>query len=131
MSLTQVIQIAIETGPTWMSMYSLFSESGANTRPRLDRVRHAVFESAATLRETEPVAIINSVPHTFRDSSVADPRQERPKRRVLAGRKQRFWERGQVAQVVERSPEKAGVGGSTPSLATILFNALTIPVALP
>jgi hypothetical protein len=28
-------------------------------------------------------------------------------------------ERGQVAQVVERSPEKAGVGGSTPSLATI------------
>ena len=26
---------------------------------------------------------------------------------------------GQVAQVVERSPEKAGVGGSTPSLATI------------
>jgi hypothetical protein len=26
--------------------------------------------------------------------------------------------------VVERSPEKAGVGGSTPSLATIFFNAL-------
>ena len=31
----------------------------------------------------------------------------------------RFRARGQVAQVVERSPEKAGVGGSTPSLATI------------
>jgi hypothetical protein len=31
-------------------------------------------------------------------------------------------ERGQVAQVVERSPEKAGVGGSTPSLAT-MFSA--------
>ena len=30
-------------------------------------------------------------------------------------------ERGQVAQVVERSPEKAGVGGSTPSLATIIL----------
>jgi hypothetical protein len=30
--------------------------------------------------------------------------------------------RGQVAQVVERSPEKAGVGGSTPSLATMFFN---------
>jgi hypothetical protein len=29
--------------------------------------------------------------------------------------------RGQVAQVVERSPEKAGVGGSTPSLATIFL----------
>ena len=28
-------------------------------------------------------------------------------------------EDGQVAQVVERSPEKAGVGGSTPSLATM------------
>src|SRR6516225_2753669 len=35
-------------------------------------------------------------------------------------------ERGQVAQVVERSPEKAGVGGSTPSLATksLRFNRL-------
>ncbi len=28
---------------------------------------------------------------------------------------------GQVAQLVERGPEKAGVGGSIPSLATILF----------
>jgi hypothetical protein len=32
---------------------------------------------------------------------------------------------GQVAQLVERSPEKAGVGGSIPSLATILFNDLS------
>ena len=31
----------------------------------------------------------------------------------------RSSQNGQVAQVVERSPEKAGVGGSTPSLATI------------
>src|SRR2546423_12756021 len=29
---------------------------------------------------------------------------------------------GQVAQLVERGPEKAGVGGSISSLATILFN---------
>ena len=29
---------------------------------------------------------------------------------------------GQVAQLVERGPEKAGVGGSNPSLSTILFN---------
>jgi hypothetical protein len=36
----------------------------------------------------------------------------------------RVSKRGQVAQVVERSPEKAGVGGSTPSLATIIFNHL-------
>jgi len=33
---------------------------------------------------------------------------------------QRSLRSGQVAQVVERSPEKAGVGGSTPSLATII-----------
>ena len=31
---------------------------------------------------------------------------------------------GQVAQLVERGPEKAGVGGSIPSLATISFNNL-------
>jgi hypothetical protein len=31
---------------------------------------------------------------------------------------------GQVAQSVERGPEKAGVGGSIPSLATTLFNNL-------
>jgi hypothetical protein len=31
---------------------------------------------------------------------------------------------GQVAQLVERGPEKAGVGGSIPSLATIFFNNL-------
>src|SRR5271165_2280584 len=31
---------------------------------------------------------------------------------------------GQVAQLVERSPEKAGVGGSTPSLATIISKHL-------
>ena len=30
---------------------------------------------------------------------------------------------GQVAQLVERGPEKAGVGGSIPSLATILNNS--------
>jgi hypothetical protein len=38
---------------------------------------------------------------------------------------------GQVAQVVERSPEKAGVGGSTPSLATtfhFIFSKLPIIV---
>jgi len=30
----------------------------------------------------------------------------------------------------DRSPEKAGVGGSTPSLATIVFKTLTIPIVL-
>ncbi len=33
---------------------------------------------------------------------------------------------GQVAQSVERSPEKAGVGGSIPSLATPIFHTLTL-----
>lgn len=47
-------------------------------------------------------------------------RQNGLESKVLADRQQRFWKRGQVAQVVERSPEKAGVGGSTPSLATII-----------
>lgn len=31
---------------------------------------------------------------------------------------------GQVAQLVERGPEKAGVGGSIPSLATKIFKML-------
>ena len=33
---------------------------------------------------------------------------------------------GQVAQLVERSPEKAGVGGSIPSLATTFFKHLPL-----
>jgi hypothetical protein len=34
---------------------------------------------------------------------------------------------GQVAQLVERSPEKAGVGGSIPSLATTFSNTYKYP----
>ena len=37
---------------------------------------------------------------------------------------------GQVAQLAERSPEKAGVGGSIPSLATISSKALEARAAL-
>jgi hypothetical protein len=37
-----------------------------------------------------------------------------------------FQPSGQVAQLVERGPEKAGVGGSIPSLATNTFNNLQI-----
>ena len=33
-----------------------------------------------------------------------------------------IFKKGQVAQLVERSPEKAGVGGSIPSLATTFSN---------
>ena len=59
---------------------------------------------------------------------------------VVAAPRQRVSKRGQVAQVVERSPEKAGVGGSTPSLATIIpkilaaksqnFQLTTQPISL-
>jgi hypothetical protein len=38
---------------------------------------------------------------------------------------------GQIAQLVERSPEKAGVGGSSPSLATIFFNNLQAHISAP
>ena len=37
---------------------------------------------------------------------------------------------GQVAQLVERGPEKAGVGGSIPSLATIIVDLLAGPIQL-
>ena len=36
-----------------------------------------------------------------------------------------------VAQVVERSPEKAGVGGSTPSRGTTFPRVPSLPVSLP
>ncbi len=36
---------------------------------------------------------------------------------------------GQVAQLVERSPEKAGVGGSIPSLATIISDTRKVSCA--
>ena len=40
-----------------------------------------------------------------------------------------FFQPGQVAQLVERGPEKAGVGGSIPSLATTPFNNLAFCAA--
>ncbi len=45
-------------------------------------------------------------------------------KRTVRAQIERGLKRGQVAQVVERSPEKAGVGGSTPSLATIILKNL-------
>src|SRR5271165_6472692 len=43
----------------------------------------------------------------------------------------RIRARGQVAQLVERSPEKAGVGGSTPSLATTFQSTYLETLDLP
>src|SRR5215469_2086569 len=71
----------------------------------------------AALRENTVIVIIFSEsPLLFTRVLSADPADFRrvPQMHVCMR-----WERGQVAQVVERSPEKAGVGGSTPSLATI------------
>jgi hypothetical protein len=81
------------------------------------------------LSEVNSIAIIVPVPNA---SSVLTARidwQLRfkfPPARRGAQRRQTSCEptRGQVAQVVERSPEKAGVGGSTPSLATTIINRL-------
>ena len=86
----------------------------------------------SALREIAVVVIIDCVPHASdRWVRVVRPAIIGRKGTILAGRQQRVWKRGQVAQVVERSPEKAGVGGSTPSLATILFKTLAIPVGSP
>ena len=85
----------------------------------------------AALRDSCTVAIIKNVPHACVFGSVwsvriphNQSRTKSVKRAVLAALPARSSERGQVAQVVERSPEKAGVGGSTPSLATT-FQSLT------
>jgi hypothetical protein len=85
-------------------------------------------KAGRTLREIGVVVIIEFVPHasgvcsSFVRSRI--PATISVKRTVLAARGQRVSKRGQVAQVVERSPEKAGVGGSTPSLATIILKNL-------
>ena len=77
-----------------------------------------------TLREIGAVVIIDFVPRASGNAEILFGREFPPpisvKRTLLAARGQRVSKRGQVAQVVERSPEKAGVGGSTPSLATII-----------
>jgi hypothetical protein len=87
-----------------------------------------ILAQSGELERTPSFAIINTFHDTFgveaasrlgisRDNQreANDPRSLRRMRQVST--------RGQVAQVVERSPEKAGVGGSTPSLATIKIPA--------
>jgi hypothetical protein len=75
------------------------------------------------LSESDAIVIINSVPHASGVGAVSCGWQSRHNQReVNSPRSPQFvgFGSGQVAQVVERSPEKAGVGGSTPSLATII-----------
>ena len=80
-----------------------------------------------TLSESDAVVIINSVPHAPGIEAVSFGWQSRHNQREanspLDPQAAGFGS-GQVAQVVERSPEKAGVGGSTPSLATIILKNL-------
>jgi hypothetical protein len=71
----------------------------------------------SSLRESSSVVIIVAVPSTPAFLTACDYRQFRQVRSSPLDRG--AAQRGQVAQVVERSPEKAGVGGSTPSLATM------------
>ena len=71
------------------------------------------------MREVDAVVIIETVPHASVTERVLLEWYSRHKRsEEHIPRSPQGFERGQVAQVVERSPEKAGVGGSTPSLAT-------------
>jgi hypothetical protein len=92
------------------------------------RICHAIgCVRVLRLSELTDVAIINNVPRTLNEQfrSVGTPATISVKRTMLGARARLAgFECGQVAQVVERSPEKAGVGGSTPSLATISFNGL-------
>ena len=76
---------------------------------------------AVALREFSLVVIIGAVPHAPSISTARDSRQVRQGgcSRNSQPSGSGAAKCGQVAQVVERSPEKAGVGGSTPSLATI------------
>jgi hypothetical protein len=64
--------------------------------------------------------VLSELARRSRDLSPSDSAAARPPR--LASADKQRTRSGQVAQVVERSPEKAGVGGSTPSLATMFSN---------
>jgi hypothetical protein len=55
---------------------------------------------------------------------------KRPLRRSLALVSLKGFTSAEVAQLVERGPEKAGVGGSTPSLGIKLFKNLQISFVL-
>ena len=75
------------------------------------------------MRDSDPVVIIDNVPHApeYLVAGITSHPVQRVSNKVRAGSSpEPFAASGQVAQVVERSPEKAGVGGSTPSLATII-----------
>src|SRR5258708_10609345 len=81
-----------------------------SSRLRISRIS----QPPARLRESRCIAIIKFVRH-------AESLHLLPPKLACA-----IHPSGQVAQLVERSPEKAGVGGSISSLATIFVNLLSI-----
>ena len=89
----------------------------------------STIESESTLSDFFAVAIIEDVrKFRARSSASAIPPTEARSMFPLSLRGERASKCGQVAQVVERSPEKAGVGGSTPSLATTSLNDLATSI---
>jgi hypothetical protein len=64
------------------------------------------------------IAIIGAVQNLQQSLLVFVGDPSKPSRGSARVFRELWGKSGQVAQVVERSPEKAGVGGSTPSLAT-------------
>ena len=91
------------------------------TSVRLQRIEHVVgLKESWTKADTPPVNELEFLRSTSQCGS-ASGRFDSVRRgflycKVLA-------RHGQVAQLVERGPEKAGVGGSIPSLATIFSHA--------
>src|SRR5208337_161518 len=82
------------------------------------RVPHGPSASAVLLRGIPPSESASTMSKSGTAPSAASRFADRVVRTEMPAGS------GQVAQVVERSPEKAGVGGSTPSLATIISKNL-------
>ena len=105
-------------------LYFIFG-SVRQSRRRCDRddiVRGYCGATPPRLSESGWVAIILEVLHGLGVQTPAVPGSSAEigaVSRLAESAAKAVFKRGQVAQVVERSPEKAGVGGSTPSLATI------------
>ena len=87
------------------------------TSVRLQRIEHVVgLKESWTKADTPPVNELEFLRSTSQCGS-ASGRFDSVRRRFLYCKV--LTRHGQVAQLVERGPEKAGVGGSIPSLATI------------
>ena len=82
--------------------------------------RNRICPTHIALSESHSIVIIGCDPYVVALHRVVAAVTPRPGVPNSGPSKVASGKRGQVAQVVERSPEKAGVGGSTPSLVTII-----------